>query len=362
MRRLFLLFLLLAILPLSKAMAADTCIYDASKAPRGERSVTLKRGVNLSRWWEDRRDTSYKSEDIPKLRGQGFDYVRLPLHPVWLTLSDEDEQKDRLAELRCDLVELLNQGLSVIIDLHPGLAGESRLKETPRETMAQVEGIWKNLQPVIKDFPSQRIFLGLYNEPPVESFLWWQMQEQLVNNLRKDFPKNTFVVTTGPHSGWWELILMKPYKDKNLLYDFHFYDPMIVTHHGVEWLPEWRSRTPIVYPVDTKFDFDMDDAKIQEYVMRGWNRATIIEIIGRVEEWRRRSKVRVICTEFGVYRPHIDDQSRYNWLRDVREALEKAGIPWALWEYRGRFGLIDPRGNSDKAMAEALGLGHTDSP
>ena len=45
------------------------------------------------------------------------------------------------------------------------------------------------------------------------------------------------------------------------------------------------------------------------------------------------------CNEFGVYRraPAAD---RARCLEDVRRALEKHDIGWAMWDYAGAFGVV----------------------
>ncbi len=49
-----------------------------------------------------------------------------------------------------------------------------------------------------------------------------------------------------------------------------------------------------------------------------------------------------------------------NWIHDVRTALEADGIGWAMWDYRGGFGVVwkedgKPAKVDDKVV-EALGL------
>jgi hypothetical protein len=70
--------------------------------------------------------------------------------------------------------------------------------------------------------------------------------------------------------------------------------------------------------------------------------------------------VPLICNEFGAYREHTDEASRMNWIRDVRTALEADGIGWAMWDYRGGFGVVRKKDNEaaqvDWKVVEALGL------
>jgi len=34
------------------------------------------------------------------------------------------------------------------------------------------------------------------------------------------------------------LLELKPLKDHNIIYNFHFYEPHIFTHQGASWIPE----------------------------------------------------------------------------------------------------------------------------
>jgi hypothetical protein len=49
-----------------------------------------------------------------------------------------------------------------------------------------------------------------------------------------------------------------------------------------------------------------------------------------------------------------------NWIRDVRTALEADGIGWAMWDYRGGFGVVwkedGQAAKVDEKVVEALGL------
>ena len=71
--------------------------------------------------------------------------------------------------------------------------------------------------------------------------------------------------------------------------------------------------------------------------------------------------VPLICNEFGAYREYTDPVSRANWIHDVRTALEADGIGWAMWDYRGGFGVVPKQDGQpaqvDEKTVRALGLG-----
>jgi endoglucanase len=319
----------------------------------------LKRGVNLSRWWEDDRRHSLTSDDIAKVKAMGFDFVRLPVSPTWAENSNEADRAADLARMHCDVVSLINHGLKVVIDLHHMGAFQKNLAEQQDPVAGRLFAIWKNLKPVLDGLPTDKVLVGIYNEPQIESRTWWRTQGEVVKKLRKIYPDLTYVVTGGPDGGLWHLTEAAPYEDANLIYDFHFYEPMVLTHHGADWLSNYRpsqKHDHIVYPSSADAKFDASDDAMQAYVRSGWNKYKIEEFIDKIASWAQDHRVRVACLEFGVFSAYIESESRGNWLADVRSSLEAHDIPWAVWEYRGGFGIEDDFGKVDDNVARGLGL------
>jgi endoglucanase len=67
------------------------------------------------------------------------------------------------------------------------------------------------------------------------------------------------------------------------------------------------------------------------------------------------------CGEWGALST-IDEESRFNWYRDMRFILEKNGIAWANWDYKGGFGIVD--GNVSKPHDDLIRIlvGETQIP
>lgn len=348
------LFFLLCVLAAAPAQAAAGCVYRSDSAASS--ALSLKRGVNLSGWWEGETYNALRPRDLEKIRALGFDFVRLPLNPYWFGL-DDDEEAEKLAQLHCDLVSILNAGLAVIVDLHDTGGFKQNLVSHPDEALSVLGSAWKRGRPAFEGLPADRILLGLYNEPGIDPDEWWKIQGRLVAGLRRLYPANTFVAAGGDRSGPWDLEDKQPYGDGNVIYDFHYYLPIYFTHHGGDWMDSSETGDKSVkppYPVTGSAGDD--DPELKEYLRGGWNREGIASDIREVSAWQKRTHARIVCLEFGVYRRYVDDRSRYNWLRDMRELLEDAGIPWALWEYRGSFGLVELPRQFDSGMATALGL------
>jgi len=357
MLRILSLALLLSVFCAGSAQATADCTYaggDANGAP------LLKRGINLSRWWEDDRRQALKSDDVKNLHTLGFDFVRLPLSPSSLVMNDESELKQRLAQLRCDIISLLNQNLAVIVDLHaPERFQRNLAQDTEAEATQHLENLWQRMLPVLAGLPPSRVLLGLYNEPQIEAEPWWRIQGQLVKNLRTVFPDNPMVVTAGPDGGPWNLERMQAYDDKNIIYDFHFYQPMQFTHHGADWLSSYKpgdKSVRITYPVTLKSQMDESNPRVKDYMATNWNRLRLSAYIDKATAWAKENNAKIACLEFGVFRPYVDSDSRAHWLADMRFLLERDHIPWAMWEYRGGFGLLSDEGAPDESVLKALNL------
>jgi hypothetical protein len=99
---------------------------------------------------------------------------------------------------------------------------------------------------------------------------------------------------------------------------------------------------------------------MEKYWLDGWNAHRIQLMIDEAAAWAHDNHVPMTCNEFGVFRDHSDPVSRANWLHDVRTALEADGIGWAMWDYRGGFGVVTKKDGEpaqvDDAVVKALGL------
>jgi PAS domain-containing protein len=103
-----------------------------------------------------------------------------------------------------------------------------------------------------------------------------------------------------------------------------------------------------------------DRYDLENYWLDGWNAQHIRALIDEAAAWAHDNHVPLIADEFGAYRERMDPESRTNWLHDVRTALEADGIGWAMWDYRGGFGVVHKQDGQpaqvDEAVVKALGL------
>jgi aryl-phospho-beta-D-glucosidase BglC (GH1 family) len=339
----------------------------------------LRHGINASEWYAQRSNyspdflsTYTTRDDIVLMRRLGFDHVRLSIdpQPLWREGHADSLREEHLRRMDAVVDDMLAQDLAVIIDIHPSSEFKRRLVTDNREAVSQFADFWRALAQHYASRDSERIFLEVMNEPEFEDDArWYGVQGRLVDAIRQGAPKNTILVAGAKWSDLYDLLAMQPYADRNLIYNFHFYDPHIFTHQGATWgVNSWHHLHDIPYPSTLEAVravlSEATDPKSQynllQYGLDRWNTDRVRADMAFVADWAKRHKVRLTCNEFGVFREHSNAQSRAAWIRDVRTAFEENGIGWTMWDYRGGFGVVtkQPDGTSlpDTAIVNALGL------
>ena len=166
-----------------------------------------------------------------------------------------------------------------------------------------------------------------------------------------------------------QLLLIEPVADRNVVYNFHFYEPHTFTHQGATWGSDfWPYLKDVPYPSSPEqvapllASINNEAARnaLKVYGEERWDAARVEREIASAAEWARVRRVALTCNEFGVYRAYSPASARLRWIADVRAALERHRIGWAMWDYAGGFGVAvreqGGRAVVDPATAAALGL------
>ena len=181
-------------------------------------------------------------------------------------------------------------------------------------------------------------------------------------------PQNTIIACGAHWSGLADLLVLEPLADPNIIYTFHDYEPFPFTHQGATWTtPDVRPERAIPYPSSP----DTIAPKLNEeptlssqffldtYGEDRWDAARVENTIEFAAKWSALHHVPVYCGEFGVLRTYAPPADRAQWLHDMRVALEKNHIGWAMWDYQTSFGVVTKANDvttPDPDILSALGL------
>jgi endoglucanase len=359
-------------------LPAQTAV-PASAVPTS-RVARLRHGINASQWFAqvyDQRGYTKEhfqdwttAQDIALITAMGFDHVRLSVDPQPMMVSHRPDEipAEYLGYLDAAVRMILGQGLAVVIDLHPGGDFKTRLAKDD-SFVQEFADFWRTLARHYATWDEDRIFFEILNEPEMsDRYRWYGVQAKLAAAIREGAPQHTIIAAGARWSDDDDLVFIEPLRDLNVIYNFHFYEPHIFTHQGATWGAYfWHWVKGLRYPsspesaakVAAGVPDAVDRLAIIRYGQERWDVARIDAEITQVAEWARQRGVPVVCNEFGVYRDYVDPQDREAWLHDVRTALERHGMGWAMWDYSGNFGVVtkkDGRNVADEITLRALGL------
>jgi endoglucanase len=381
-----------AVLAILLALALTPGLARAGEPP-------LRHGLNLSHWLHYGGRQPVTARDLAMIRAAGFDHVRIPFDPLFLGHpADDPDLADmpRLRRLDRAVALSLKNGLDVIVDFHPDEALRREIERKPAYTDGFL-AMWRMLARHYRSVSDRRLAFELMNEPGWyrrKARGWNRTQGAAVAAIRAIAPGRLLLVSAADADTLLDQMKERElYAAPPLRYVFHFYEPYIVTHHGATWgrfaKPPFSQIGALAYPsarvdpatVPIAVGRRMAAARrlVDAYVAEDWNAARITARIDPLAAWAKRHRVRLICTEFGVLRTHMDEKSRMAWLADTRRALERDGIGWTLWDYADIFGIAHvvgasttlgdgaviprdpdhPRRAFDPGLLAALGLGGT---
>ena len=341
-----------------------------------QRAATLEHGINLSGWFASSRDLSpqhiatfMNEADFRMIHAMGFDYVRLGIDPVLIERHGEvaPSNPEALKDLDHAVQMALNNHLEIMLCVFPD--------DSYKHTLATERGVddfvqlWRILAGNFVAQDHNHIFYELMNEPEVQDpYRWMGIQARVDEAIRQIDPYHTIIATGANYSSLSDLLQLEPVRDANVIYNFHFYEPYQFTHQGASWgADNWIFYKSIPYPATAEelaaqmksVPGDLARYELYQYGIGDWNSAGIAGRIAFAAAWALERHVPLICNEFGAYRETAPPDSRNRWIHDVRTALEANHIGWAMWDYRGNFGIVTRTNmeiTPDDATLKALGL------
>lgn len=317
--------------------------------------LNLNRGINLGGWLSQYKifdrahfNTFIQEADIARIASWGLDHIRLPVdYPVLEeTLPNERYDVSGFEYIDQCLNWCQKYALNLLIDLHkaPGYAfGEwerASLFSNPQHRDRFIK-IWAGLADHYRGVES--VVFELLNEIKLpDSSPWNQLVKEVITIIHEIDANRSIILGGNHYNSPDQLQNLDIYEDHHILYTFHFYFPMVVTHQRAYWVPLLKniSQTveyPGIYPEINSFGADM----IGNFMDRGLLKDFLLPAL----DFMKNTGKSVYCGEFGV----IDQapiETRINWTRDMVSIFNKFNIGWALWTYKAMdFGLVDLEGN-----------------
>ena len=234
----------------------------------------------------------------------------------------------------CDWAE--ENHIYLIIDNH-GMGGADYETKTVKQLEEHLSILWPVLA---KRYAgrSEYIMYEILNEPadPITTSQWQKVQQNIIDSIRQYDTKHTIIVTGSHWSAIDQLMQLKPFKDPNLIYTFHFYEPNLFTQQDESFSEELKNTDGIPFPYD-KSRMPKAKAKDGTWFKEVWTsypqEGTEKFLEGRIKkisDWAKKNNVNIFCGELGSGNT-VKHSDRVVYNQFVTSMMQKYEIPYCVW-------------------------------
>ncbi|MFN8255552.1 MAG: cellulase family glycosylhydrolase [Bacteroidales bacterium] len=301
--------------------------------------------------WDGSEKTT--ENDLKWMADWGFNFVRIPMsYPRYLNINKKEKiRPDQVTKFDNEVLEeidnlvdkAINAGLHVSLNLHraPGYCINAGFYEpfnlwkdkSAQEAFNAHWSMWANRY---KSYSREKLSFDLLNEPAYKEDLndqfskssqlpgelYRKIAEGAVNEIRKANPDRP-IIADGNNVG---SAVTPELIDLNLAQSCRGYFPHYISHYQAPWVWKDPSKAPeAVWPgtMDGKY---FSKQNLEDFY-KPW-----LELADK--------GVGVHCGECGCWRntPH---HVFLSWFGDILEILNRGKIGFALWNFRGDFGILD---------------------
>ncbi|WP_339097275.1 glycoside hydrolase family 5 protein [Deinococcus sp. VB343] len=339
-------------------------------------TLQLRRGITLEGWLDQPEFRAVSREQLsqlPLIRKEGFDFVRLTVHAGTL-MRGLDPRQEPVASLERVLDAARVNNLKVVIaltDTYPKRVEVMKGGKFFDTYLVLIEKFGKLLS---KRDPRWVGFTPL-DEPTdceMKSDMWRAQLQRYASAFRKSAPGMTLLLPGHCFANQYSLMQLTPLSDRNIIYTFQYVDPIPFTQQGNRTNEIWQWFKNVPYPA-TQAQADraikavlagLPDPKLRDavseefrsYGMTGFSRQSIEDAFNQASSWAKLNGVQVMLSVFGA-NERAPQVARATWFRDVRMAAEKNRMPWAVWTWTSPFGYgLTTKGKLKHDIKVALGL------
>jgi len=325
------------------------------------------RGFNLLEKFTVDRNSPFSELDFQRMSEWGFDFVRLPMdYRCWIIGNDLYGINEKVMGEIDQAVEFGRlYGIHVNLCFHraPGYCinpPRERLNLwRDREAMEACEHHWRLFAKRYEGIPSTQVSFNLVNEPLGDDLsgdigadisTYGQFAKRMFRAIREMDPGRLVMADGLITKGHYEPV---PGIDDPLFgQSFHMYEPGWLTHLGAEWAHAWyvygeneQPTYPGIAPNLDKYSERLPsnspdrgaymayrDVFVDKAWLEGW--------MGNYFDLMEKGTF-IHCGELGIYAKKVPRGSQLNWYNDILDVLSKRNVGWAIWNFRGPFGVIN---------------------
>ncbi|MBN1809047.1 MAG: cellulase family glycosylhydrolase [Planctomycetes bacterium] len=277
----------------------------------------------------------FLEDDFRFISGWGFDFVRLPMdYRFWTGTDLSDIREDVLERIDRAVAHGESYGLHVCVNFHrgPGYC-VNRPDLEPFNLWKDQEALdvfchhWKTFALRYRGVSSERLSFDIINEPPGprDDFMSRSDHERVIRavvSVIRGVDPERLIIADGVS---WGNDPSPELADLGIAQSCRAYLPMAVSHYRAPWVKAEDWPEP-AWPGNDHNGTYWDRSSLENHYAKWADLGC--------------SGTGVHCGEGGAFNftPH---PVLLSWFRDVLEILTSFDIGWALWNFRGSFGVLD---------------------
>lgn len=280
------------------------------------------------------KNEPFREQDFEMISELGFNFVRLPIsYKCWTEEHDWYRIKENHLKEIDQAVDWGKQyGIHVCINFHraPGYTINSVDNNEGKNLWKDEEALeacafhWRLFAERYRDVNSDRLSFNLLNEPNNVSIAdHARVIRRLVHDIREIDNQRLIIIDACKKDGFFEPAL--DLLDLNLVESARGYDPTQLTHYKATWAEgseKWDSPTWPMSLFGEKWDKQMLEQQLAPFRK--------LANIGHS----------VFVGEFGCYN-QTSHTVALSWMGDVLSLFKSEKWGWAMWCFRGSFGILD---------------------
>lgn len=324
--------------------------------------IGYQRGVNLGGWLsqcehsKQHYDFFITESDISRIASWGLDHVRLPVDYELIQTKHGDYMEEGFEYINKCLNWCDKYGLNMILDLHKARGYSFDEFETSANFFQSAKqqdnfvDLWREFSKRYGKY-TNRLSFELLNEVVDRDVaeIWNSIASRTVEAIRQYAPSIHILIGGVENNSISSLKMLSMPYDVNIVYNFHFYEPLIFTHQSAYWIKGMPLDFSIAYPnqyseLISKTKQHLPDQSNRIYTNMNSSKIdteffeTLFSDAVKIANERN---VPLYCGEYGVI-DRADVLSTLNWYTDINSTFEKYGIARAAWTYKGKdFGITD---------------------
>lgn len=280
-----------------------------------------------------------EEKDLDFMADMGCNFVRLPTdYRFFIHDFKYDEYDEAMLEVLDKAIDaIVSRGLHCSLNVHRGPGYCINGNELERDNLwtdliAQdaFTNLWKMFAERYKNYNSEQLSFDLLNEPPSPGQYGLTrdnhkaIMSRVVNAIRKVSPDRTIICDglCGGHVATPEL------SDLNVVMSGRGYQPFHLTH----WHAEWNAK-------DGSMDWEYPLWPGIEYENKKWDKKALLDFY---KPWKEMADngCKVHIGECGCYNK-VRNDTALAWYKDFFSVLNELNFGFALWNFRGPFGIAE---------------------